>query len=133
MHESQVKNIGFHVTPVANLPSILSEGLMPQIGPRAKRVGEKRPLVFLFPDLETVEDALMGWLELEFGAESELALLRVDLPPELPTIASDVEYEMLVDQVLPPETCQVLSYDIFAERSLTSLEGERRMEAALGL
>jgi hypothetical protein len=114
------------------LPSILSDGLKPQIGPRAKRVGEKRPLVFLFPDLETVEDALMGWLELEFGAESELALLSVQLPPEVTTIFSDIEYEMLVDQALPAEACQVLSYDVFAERSLTTLEGERRMEAAMG-
>ncbi len=74
----------------------------------------------------------MGWLELEFGAESELALLSVQLPPEVTTIFSDIEYEMLVDQALPAEACQVLSYDVFAERSLTTLEGERRMEAAMG-
>ena len=51
--------ITYHVTPSSNLESIMREGLVPKIGDRSYKVDEQHPAVYLFPNMEEVENALM--------------------------------------------------------------------------
>lgn len=67
----------FHVTRREDLPSILNSGLEPRIGPRSLKLGEPCAAVYLFPDLEAVENALMNWLGDAFD-DIELIVLEID-------------------------------------------------------
>jgi len=67
----------YHITPVRNLKSIMRNGLIPKIGPRSRKVGERYPMVHLFTSMDALEDALMNWMETEFTGK--LAILQVKL------------------------------------------------------
>jgi len=101
----------YHVTPARNLSRIRSEGLIPRVGARSKRLGEKVPAVFVFPTIDDVDVAMDQWLLDEFPESTRLALLKVDLPPDLPC-HSDVEYEIGVRAPIPPCALTVLSTDL---------------------
>lgn len=68
----------FHVTPTSNLDSIMKQGLIPRVGERSAKVGEK-PAIHLFHNWDEVEDAMMNWMGDEFEDEP-LSLLKVTVP-----------------------------------------------------
>jgi len=72
--------IAFHVTPADNLPNILQVGLEPKVGPRARHPAEQ-PAVYLFPDRQSCNAAVAGWLGNAFNTplETELIILEVDI------------------------------------------------------
>lgn len=88
--------IALHVTPVENLPSILSVGIRPAIGDRSVAAGETKPRVYLFPSREDCETALSTWLgdEFEDCPDDGLAILEVDITGL--QLESDVAYEVSV-------------------------------------
>jgi len=92
----------FHVTPIENLPSILERGLQPQIGDRSAALGEATPNIYLFPDLETCEDALANWLGDCFETEPEngLAILEIDVIGL--TLDSNVGFELACQEPINP-------------------------------
>lgn len=67
----------YHVTPLVNLPSILMNGLQPQIGERSALIGESTENVYLFTSSDACETALMNWLGDEFE-DVELAVLEFE-------------------------------------------------------
>ena len=69
----------FHVTPESNVDSILEQGLKPAIGRRSQELGESNPAIFLFVDVEAVENALSNWLGELFDDDQPLSLLMVDV------------------------------------------------------
>lgn len=78
------KNRYFHVTPKKNLQSILSNGLLPQIGERSAEIGEPEPCIFLFPIFEEMDNALYNWLGEAFKDDEELVILQIDVPENFP-------------------------------------------------
>jgi RNA:NAD 2'-phosphotransferase (TPT1/KptA family) len=48
----------YHVTLTRNVPKILREGLHPRQGPRSRRLGESRKVVYLFKSREAAADGL---------------------------------------------------------------------------
>jgi hypothetical protein len=97
----------YHITPVSNLPRIMREGLIPQIGDRS-RLMEQEDGIYLFPTYEDAENALMNWLGYEFPEGDKLALLEVNWPlPEYST----VDYEFVVKEQIPPDRIKVISED----------------------
>jgi len=101
----------YHVCLTRSLPRILENGLAPRIGPRSKRRGEKKPAIYFFPDLETLDDALSNWLGDEFSESAKLALLKVQIPHGV-EVKSDVEYERHIHEPVPPDHITVLTRDI---------------------
>ena len=95
----------FHVTPSDTLPTILRQGLKPSVGPRSARLNEK-PAVFVFPSEEAADDALMNWLGDEFDEDTELSMLEVTVPRSW-LQPGKAEYEMTIDQPIPPEQIRV--------------------------
>jgi len=81
----------FHVTPMEKVDSILTNGLIPQIGERSKKISEEKG-IFLFPSEEDMEQAMLSWLADEFDEDEELASLKIMLPDDFP-LESPVEYE----------------------------------------
>lgn len=100
----------FHVTRAEDIPSILLDGLVPQVGPRSSAFGEERAGVFLFTSFESAEHATMNWLGEEFGDDEPLALLEVDLPQSIVS-HSVVPWELIVEEAIPPAFVRVVTLD----------------------
>lgn len=95
-----------HVTEKSNLPSIQERGLTPRIGPRAIKIPETVPYIYLFKDRNTAGDAVMNWLGDEFPDETELVMLEIKLPkgyvPDL-IKTPDAPYEIKCVRTIPAE------------------------------
>lgn len=91
----------YHVTPRANLPAILREGLKPQCGPRSALCGETAPAVFVFCNQTALDDALTNWLGEAFDEDEALVILEIDAEG-LFMQNSSAAYERLVITPIPP-------------------------------
>lgn len=100
----------FHVTRRDDVPSILLQGLVPQIGPRSCLLGEATPAIYLFPDQVSVEDALMNWLGDAFEGE-ELVVLEID--SSTLSLAPGAGFELLSTvPISPANILNVLNEDL---------------------
>ena len=80
--ENEVKITLYHVTPLDQVPTILENGLEAREGLRSKQI-ELEPRVWLFGDLDSVDQAIMNWFGDEMVGDewrSGYAVLQVDLP-----------------------------------------------------
>ena len=95
----------YHVTLTKNLPSIQSQGLLPQRGPLSTLAGEGRPAIYLFRTLDAVEDGVANWMGDYLPDDEPLALLKVTLPADVRTKrnANQFGYEFIVHQPIPPD------------------------------
>lgn len=92
----------YHATPISNYESIQKEGLIPQIGERSFKLDEQAG-VFLFPNYEDCENALLNWLGEEFeDVEEEVITLEVTLP-ETFLLEESVDWEKISRKMIPPE------------------------------
>ncbi|MGO9378134.1 MAG: hypothetical protein ACLP29_06230, partial [Dissulfurispiraceae bacterium] len=84
----------------SNIESILREGLIPVIGPRARDCGEVDKAVYFFLTVEATEDAVSNWLG-EYFEETDIVVLECELPSSV-VMQSSASYEVAVIQTLPP-------------------------------
>lgn len=70
----------YHVTPTRNLATIGVEGLVPQLGPRAREAGEVQPFVHCFTSFHDLERAWPHLAE-RFPRAQSLTLLAISLSP----------------------------------------------------
>lgn len=102
----------YHVTPTDNLASIMSEGLVPSVGDRSKKLGENA-CVFLFPSREDAEDGVDQWMGDDFDDEQPIALLEVTVPLEIEIFkTADIDWEFYTKVTIPPECLTILSRDL---------------------
>lgn len=99
----------YHITPASNLESIMAKGLKPGYGPRSSAAAESMDAVYLFQSRSAAEDAAMNWYGDEVDEDEPLALIRVLLPKKVEPVSDDVEWEVKVTQIIPPENLKVLS------------------------
>jgi hypothetical protein len=111
MKRSQRK-LCYHVTCTRTVPSILRRGLEPKIGPRSRKMGESLEAVYLFPDRDTVDDALMNWLGDEFPDDAASTMLEVSVPADARLIESPAEFELVVADRIQPDLIRVLDVQI---------------------
>ena len=97
----------YHVTLRSNLESILSNGLIPDIGERSYDAGETQKFVFLFPTKNDVENAMLTWLG-EYYCDEDIVYLEVNLPDNFPIEQGEVEYEMISRQIIPKEYINII-------------------------
>lgn len=99
----------FHVTPLANLNLIATNGLLPQVGERSAKLNEK-PGVFLFPTYEDCETALMGWLGDEFDDAVKLVTLKIRLLDNFP-LEKPTEWERVSRIPIQPKHISLFKYE----------------------
>lgn len=94
-----------HVTSSENLAGILEHGLVPAIGPRSKELGELTPMVYLFTDLDSLENAC--WLA-DYFYNDELVVVEVDTTGLVmfPTFG-DQSWEHVCTHLIPPDRIKV--------------------------
>lgn len=93
-------DVFYHVTTDEHLKEILSNGLIPQIGPRSEQI-ESTSAIYLFSTYKDAETALYQWLGDEFdGYEGEVHTLEVSIPPSIPVI-STCEWERVCHVPIP--------------------------------
>ena len=90
----------YHITLFSNWPSIKQCGLIPQIGPNSQALGETKPAIYLFPDLESSNNALDNWFGDLYDDDQDLIRLTINCPNSL-VHKSDVEYEIVSYQTIP--------------------------------
>lgn len=95
----------YHVTEAENIPSIISDGLVPSIGARSKELGETREVIYFFPTEEDMNNALSNWLGEEFE-DVEIAILTVESDS---IVRGDAPYEHVSATVIVPECITVVS------------------------
>ena len=107
--------IVYHVTPAANIPSIMEHGLIPQVGARSILMDES-PSLFFFESKDAVENALTNWLGDAFDEDEALTILQVDVPEEW-LMSTPAEYELVCTTVVPPRMIDKVmpepSWDVF--------------------
>lgn len=98
----------YHVTPARNVRDILTKGLIPKRGSLSSKGNEPEDAIFLFADLDSVENALMNWLGDEFEDEEQLSLLAVilDLKP------APNHFETVVHNPIPPSAIKLIKNNI---------------------
>ncbi len=81
------------MTLLSNLKSIKKHGLLCQIGPRSQELGEPAKAVYVFPNLDYANEAVMNWLGDEFNDDDKLIILPVKLTEKDVDHAPDIDYE----------------------------------------
>lgn len=94
----------YHLTPKKNIDSIMEKGLIPQ-----QNNGDEYG-IYLFPDMETMENALWNWFGERFDdlPDIELCLLHVDITNI--DYTTPVPYEMRIDKVISPNRIKKVEY-----------------------
>lgn len=102
-----MNNKFYHVTLMKNIPSIIENGLVPQIGERSAEFGEIEPSIYLFSSQEDVDNALSNWLgdwyNDNYGEECSLAIVHISLPTDILAYQSEAEFEWFCKTIIPPE------------------------------
>jgi hypothetical protein len=102
----------YHVTLADNLDSIMSRGLIPQIGDRARKIEGEKPAVYCFPDKASMEDAVMNWLGDEYDEDEQLALLEIDTTGLKGQVTDGAQYEVAITDSIPVDNIRILSRDL---------------------
>ena len=89
------------------MESILSNGLIPDIGERSYDAGETQKFVFLFPTKNDVENAMLTWLG-AYYCDEDVVYLEVNLTDNFPIEQGEVEYEMISRQIIPKEYISII-------------------------
>lgn len=105
-------SILYHLTPASNVPAILREGLVPQIGERSALVGETVPAIFCFADLRELEDALTNWMADYFDEEEPLSLLRVAAGGDA-KFGEGAGYEVVILSAIPAVSLTLMHEDVW--------------------
>lgn len=102
----------YHATYQKNLPSIEKDGLLLQVGERSALMNES-PGIFLFPNYEDCEHALMNWLGEEFedfDEEEPVITLEVTLPADF-ALEEIVEWERVARASIPPDYIRFFKFE----------------------
>ena len=102
----------YHVTPSENLDNIMSKGLVPDVGDRARKIPDEKHAVYCFPDKNSMEDAVMNWLGDEFDEDTQLALLEIYTTGLKGQVTDGAEYEVAITSIIPPQNIRILSKDL---------------------
>jgi hypothetical protein len=90
----------YHVTTRRALSRILSEGLLPKIGPRARRFGETKKRIYTFPDLPSLMDGVANWLGEALPPNPAIISLHV---PQRWCHQDEVQWEVTIERRVPPQ------------------------------
>ena len=94
----------YHVTKKSNLESIKKNGLIPKIGLLAMDANESIERIYLFNNVEDMDNALMNWLGIAledyFGELEEFISLKIDLPDNFPIQRTQI-YESYCYETIP--------------------------------
>lgn len=97
----------YHVAESKNVPIILTDGLLPQIGPRALLCGEPVAAIYLFPSKDEMEQAMLTWLGDCFDDSVDLTVLEVVDPIEAPLTLEQQGWESICYEPIPPERIRI--------------------------
>lgn len=99
--------IAYHITELSSfMDGIREQGLVPQIGERAKLIGETETRTHLFASLEDVETGLTTWMADAFDEDSSIVLLELNIDSAWAARhirQEEGQFELWTDQVIPAD------------------------------
>lgn len=99
----------YHVTASRNVPAIQRRGLMPRLGRHSRSANERQRAIYLFPDADSAEDAVMNWDW--WGEDEPLSLLRVAVDQAKLRQDPGMIVEFYVTEPIPPSDITVVTQD----------------------
>ena len=102
----------WHITEADSVPNILSVGLEPRVGPRSALLGEPQPMIYAFPDGESLTNALSNWLGDAFDDDAVLSVLEIEAPGHALVCDPDVGFEVCIGCAIPAKHIRVLVDDV---------------------
>ena len=97
--DSLLSNTAYHVTTTSSAHSAQQNGIMPHVPEDSPNDPEA---VYLFPDMESVDNALMNWLGDRFAEDEPLSVLAIDTTG-LRIVPGGANYELISYDPVPPE------------------------------
>lgn len=103
----------YHLTPAKNIKQIQSKGLIPKNGRRSRFVGDRRKLIYLFKDIDSVIFSYKNetWPKL---ISSKIALFEVDIDNKY-ILYSDYSLELLYKNEISPEKIKLITNDFHGQ------------------
>ena len=101
--EEDTSNVVYHVTPTKNLKSISKQGLVPAKGDRTNKIQGEKVGIYVFPDQDSAENAVMNWLGDEFDEDEPLTMLQIDVSGLEKYISKGADYELIVGTTIEPK------------------------------
>lgn len=101
----------WHVTPIENLETIISDGLKPAIGPRSAELGETVEAIYCFDSPDDLDNAMSNWLGEAFEEDQVLVLLELDVPEDA-LAGEGAGFEVVIRSPIPVGNIRILSHDI---------------------
>lgn len=111
------EKVFYHVSLRKNESSIMTHGLKVSIGDLSSSIGESIPAIYLFNELDDMNNALMNWLgeELDerYGEDCPIVIFKITYPHSVSWInKKDPDmYETIQYDDIPPEYIEVLRYE----------------------
>lgn len=99
----------YHVTSKDRLEQILKEGLMPRYGYLSQIMEEDDCAVYLFKDLDHLEEDFDGWLKMAYK-EDNRTLLKVTLPDDFGDLWERFGWEMVCYKPIPPKYLESIPF-----------------------
>lgn len=103
----------WHVSIESCASSIRQHGLIPSIGSLSEQAGESKPLIYLFGDKVSMEDAVGNWLgdvlEAVYGEDIELICCKVQVSETM--VQKHIKkqgFEYVCDAVIPSTYIEIL-------------------------
>lgn len=88
--------IFYHITPTANIPFVLEQGLLPSVGDRSLEANEFTPFVYAFFDKNMLDDAMGGWLDGCFDDDIELSVITFEADKGFNIISFEAQFEEVI-------------------------------------
>ena len=100
----------YHVTHKEDVESILKNGLVPMYGMRTQ-ITDDRVAVYFFKELDDAfKKDVTTWMTFCLPREC-MALLKVTLPDDYPSLHERYGWEVYSVSMIPPEYIEVMEYD----------------------
>ena len=100
----------YHLTSGKSVGRILLEGLKPLIGARSSLGRETEPAIYLFRDLDAVENALLNWFGETADENDTIALIEVD--DNGLELSDGADYEAISRLAIGPEKLRLTVADV---------------------
>lgn len=97
----------YHITETFNIPEILKNGLIPQLGPRAIAAGETKPSIWLLSSMEDVTNAIEIWYKMESGF-TDMTIIQIELPENAESIIRGPGFESVCFSIIPPNCLKII-------------------------
>jgi hypothetical protein len=82
------------------------------VGDRSAKISSEKSGVYVFPDQDSAENAVINWLGDEFDEDEPLTMLKIDVSGLQDHISKGADYELIVGTTIEPSRIKKLNVQL---------------------